>query len=97
MVPSVHQCEVLSSAPAGDSLNLLVGFVRSCLLLETQLRTSLSWSGFEERASRRSSAPASKKRCAKLLPLRQLQRVQSCNCLRRDTAKKKKKKGKTFP
>lgn len=61
VVPRVHQREVLSSVPTEDSLNLLVGFVRSFLLLETQLRTSLSWSGFEERASRRCSVCSSKR------------------------------------
>lgn len=33
MVPGARQCEVLSGAPAEDSLNLLVGFVTSFFAL----------------------------------------------------------------
>jgi len=68
------------------------------LLLEAQLRPSPSRCGFEEWASRCSSGPASEKRCAKLLTFRQLQRMQSCNRLKRDAAKKKQQKmKKQFP
>jgi len=38
VVPRVHQREVLSSAPAEGSLNLLVGFVRSSFALGSAVK-----------------------------------------------------------
>lgn len=67
--------------------------------LETQFRTKLSQSDFEEWDSQHFCLCSSQRKLMRKTPSPpcQLQWVQSCNCFRKDPARKKKKHQKTLP